>query len=106
MILSGVLDCLEKLTLLKPSLHFEGVDKVYPDHANSLREAGLAPPNFPTMGYLWKMQDEKLDIENKKTVVNKKKNRNVYFCVAYSHIFTTSIHRVINRLRNILTSPC
>ena len=30
----------------------------------------------------------------------KKKNRNVYFCVAYSRYFSTSIHRVINRLKN------
>ena len=28
-----------------------------------------------------------------------KKNKNVYFCVAYSRCFSTSIHRVINRLK-------
>ena len=82
---SGVFNRLAKLTSRKPSLHSEGVDKVYPDHANALRKAGLAPPDFPTMGDLWKMQDEKLEIENEKEPdVNKKKNRNVYFCVAYS----------------------
>ena len=32
--------------------------------------------------------------------VSKKKNRNVYFCVAYSGYFSTSIHRVIDRLKN------
>ena len=31
--------------------------------------------------------------------VKKKKNRNVYFCVAYSRYFSTSIHRVINRMK-------
>ena len=82
---SGVLNHLVKLTSRKPSLHSEGVYKVYPDHANALRKAGLAPPDFPTMGYLWKMQDENLETENEKEPdVNKKKNRNVYFCVAYS----------------------
>ena len=82
---AGFLNRLAKLTLRNPSLHSEGVDIVYPDHANALCKAGLAPPYFPTMGYLWKMQDEKLDIENEKEPdVNKKKNRNVYFCVAYS----------------------
>ena len=45
-----------------------------PEHANALRKAGLAPPDFPTVGDLWKMQDEKLDIENEKEPdVNKKK---------------------------------
>ena len=93
-----VLNRLAKLTSRKPSLHSEGVDKVYPDHANALRKAGLAPPNFPTMGDLWRNQDEKVDIE-KEQDVRKKKNRNVYFCVSYSRSFSTSIHRVINRLK-------
>ena len=53
------------------------------------------------MGELWKMQDEKTENENEKEPdVNKKKNRNVYFCVAYSQYFSTSIHRVINGLKN------
>ena len=48
---SGVLNRLTKLTSRKPPLHYEGVDKIYPNHANALREADFAPPNFPTMGY-------------------------------------------------------
>ena len=60
---SGVLNRLAKLTSQNPSLHSDGVEKVYPDHANSLRKAGLAPPDFPTMGDLWKMQYEKLETE-------------------------------------------
>ena len=59
---SGVLNRLAKLTSQNPSLHYEGVDKVYPDHANALRKAGL----LPTMGDLWKMQDKKLETENEK----------------------------------------
>ena len=91
-----------KLTLQKRSLHSEGVDKVYPDHANALRKAGLTPPDFPTMGDLWKMQDEKLETENEKEPdVNKKKNRNAYFGVVYSRYFSTSIHRVINGLKKM-----
>ena len=47
---SGVFNRLAKLAALKPSLHSERADKIYPDHLNALREAGFAPPNFPTMG--------------------------------------------------------
>ena len=101
---SGVLNLLAKLTSQTPSINYEGVDKIYPDHANALRKAGLTPSNFPTMGYLWSNQDAKVDMENEPDF-NKKKNRNVYFCVAYSRYFSTSIQRVINRLKNILTSP-
>ena len=50
---SGVMNHLAKITSQKSSLHSEEVYKVYPDHANALREAGLTPPNFPTIGYLW-----------------------------------------------------
>ena len=39
-----------------------------------------------------------MDIE-KEPDVSKKKNRNDYFCVAYSRYFSTSPHRVINRLK-------
>ena len=70
---SGVLNRLTKLASRNPSLHSEGVDKVYPDHANALRKAGLAPPDFPTMGDLQKMQDDKLETENEKEPdINKK----------------------------------
>ena len=37
--------------------------------------------------------------KNKERDVSVKKNRNVYFCVAYSRNFSTAIHRVINRLK-------
>ena len=54
------------------------------------------------MGELWKHQDEKMDIEKEKeSGINKKKNRNVYFCVAHSRHFSTSTQRGIKKLRNI-----
>ena len=53
----GVLNRLAKLISRKPSIYSSGVDKIYPDHANALRKAGLAPPNLSTMGYLWSKQD-------------------------------------------------
>ena len=62
----GVLNRLAKLTSRKPSLHSEGVDEIYPDHANILRKASLASPNLPIMGDLLRKQDEKLDMENEK----------------------------------------
>ena len=49
-ITSGVLNRLAKITLQKTSFHYEGLDKIYPDHANALREAGLATTIFPEMG--------------------------------------------------------
>ena len=72
----GVPNRLAKLTSRKTSFNSEGVDKIYPDHANTLRKAGLSPPNFPTMGDFWSKQDERSYIE-KEPDVRKKKNRNV-----------------------------
>ena len=74
------------------------MDSIYLAHANALRKAGLAPSVFLTMGELWEKQDEKLE-KNKERDVSVKKNRNVYFCVAYSRYFSTAIHRVIDRLK-------
>ena len=100
---SGILNRLDKLTSRNPSIRAEAVDKIYPDHANALLKAGLAPPVLPTMGYLWRNQDEKVDNENERDVIKKKKI-NVYFCVVCSRYFSTSIHRVIDRLKGHLTS--
>ena len=50
------------------------------------------------MGDLWRNQDKKVEIEKERDI-SEKKNRNVYFCVAYSHYFSTSIHRVVDRLK-------
>ena len=72
---SGALNRLEKLTSQKPSLHSEGVYKVYPDHANALRKAGLAPLDFPTMGDLWKMQDKKWILRTKKNLTSTKRKQ-------------------------------
>ena len=73
---SGVLNRLAKLTSRKPSINSEAVDKIYPDHANDLHKAGLAPPTFPTMGDLRRKQDDKVDSEKEK-YVSKNKYRNV-----------------------------
>ena len=64
---SRVLTCLAKLTSRKPSIQAEAVDMIYPSHANALRKAGLAPPVFPTMGDLWRKQDEKMEKEKNGT---------------------------------------
>ena len=63
---SGFLNRIAKITSCKPYFHSERVDNVYPDHANSLRKAGLAPPIFPAMGELWKGPDGKTEVENEK----------------------------------------
>ena len=46
-----------------------------------------------------------MDIESEPDV-SKNKNRNVYFCVAYSCYFSTSIHRVINRIKKAFNLSC
>ena len=61
-----------KLTSRKPSLHYEWVDKIYPEHASALSEAVLIPPNFQTMRYLCRNQYDKVDME-KELDVNKRK---------------------------------
>ena len=85
MIHSVVLNCLDQITSQNPSLHSEGVDKIYPKHANALRKEGLAPSNLLTMVDLCSKQDEKVGMEKEPDV--NKKNRYDYFFVAYSRYF-------------------
>ena len=59
---SGFLNPLAKLISIKLSIHYEGVDKIYPKYANAIRKADLVPPNLPKTGDLWSKQDEKIDI--------------------------------------------
>ena len=59
----GVLKRLAKLTSRKPSIQAEAVYSICPAHANALHKAGLAPPVLPTMGDLWRKQDEKAEKE-------------------------------------------
>ena len=61
---SGILNRFSKLTAQKLSIHSEVVDRIYLVHANALGKAGLAPPRFPKIGYLWRKQAEKVDMEN------------------------------------------
>ena len=70
---SGVLNRLSKITPWKPSIHSEGVAKIYPDNTNTLRKEGLAHSNLPTMGDLWSKQDEKVDTEKEPDVNPPKK---------------------------------
>ena len=64
---------------------FRRVDIVYPDHANALREAGLAPPISPTMGELWTDQDEKLILKKKKTLMSTKIKIEMSTFVLHTH---------------------
>ena len=64
----GVLNRLSKLTLRKPSINSEAVDKIYPGHANALHKAGIAPPNFPITGDLWGNQGDNVDMEKEQDV--------------------------------------
>ena len=67
----------------KPSIHSEAVDKIYPDHANTLRKAGLTLPNFLTMGDLRRKQDDKVDMESERDVRKKKTEKSNFVFRTY-----------------------
>ena len=51
------------------------------------------------MSELWKDLDKKKDCDKvNDPTTEKKKNINVYFCIAYSYYLSTDIHYVIDRL--------
>ena len=74
-------------TSRNPSVQAEAVDTIYPAHTNALREAGLAPPVFPTMEELWKKQDEKVEKNKERDVSVKKKQKFLFLCCLLTLFF-------------------
>eukprot|EP00957_Ditylum_brightwellii_P028231 2132306-Ditylum_brightwellii.AAC.1 len=64
-ITTGVLTQLFRLTSRNFGLGGTRIDEIYPEHAEALRKAGLAPEFFPTFREIWEMDDGKL-VEKKK----------------------------------------
>ena len=100
----GVLNRLDKLTSRKPSIHSEGIDKIYPGHANTLRKAGLVPPNFLTMGYLWRKQDAEVDMEKEQEVRKKGKHKCPLLCCILTLFFYVYLQGDQQAKKNLLTS--
>ena len=60
-------------------------------------QGGTRTFSFPDNGRMVERSGWKTDLDKENDPdVNKKRNRNVYFCILYSHYFSTSIQRVIN----------
>ena len=91
---SGVFNRLAKLTS-KPNTNGKlRIDEVYPDHTNTLKNAGLFSKTFPTLENIRKSTEKsKLQVEEQK-----KRQRNVYFCAGYCHFWKTSINKIIEKL--------
>ena len=96
-------DCI-LISLIWPQEYFKGnILELVIDDESEMTLISMRVRRQITLGDFQKMQYEKLDIENRKEAdFNKKKNRNVYFCVAYSQYLSTSIHRVIIVLKKTL----
>eukprot|EP00957_Ditylum_brightwellii_P002428 186982-Ditylum_brightwellii.AAC.1 len=62
------------------SLKGTRVDEIYPEHAEALRKAGLAPKVFPAFGEIWEKDDGKLTRKKKKWL----DLRTIYFVIGYS----------------------
>ena len=61
------------------------VEKIYPNHAYTLRKAVISPPNILTMGDLWIKQDERADAE-KDPDFNKKRQTEMSTFVLHTHV--------------------
>eukprot|EP00957_Ditylum_brightwellii_P109615 8360523-Ditylum_brightwellii.AAC.1 len=58
-ITSGVLTCITQLTSKSTALQNLKFDQVYPEHVEALHDAGVALREFPTIGKLQDLEDEK-----------------------------------------------
>ena len=89
-----------KTHLAQTHFHSKRVDNVQPNHANDLRKTGLAPTIYPTIGELWKGQDEKRILIKKNNLKSTKEKYKYLYFVTFSRYFSTSIHSVTSKQKN------
>eukprot|EP00957_Ditylum_brightwellii_P210381 15364905-Ditylum_brightwellii.AAC.1 len=91
-----VLTRLCRLTSQDFSLGETQVDKIYPEHAEVLHKAGLAPELIPTFREIWKKDDGRL-VEKKK---KQRDLRTTCFVLGYSQFFhDAEISKLLKHLR-------
>ena len=81
---SEVLNHRAKLTSRNPSIHSEAVDKIYSDHANALRKAGLAPPIFEQCDIYEKIRMRRWIVKRNET--SAKRKTEMYNFVLRTHV--------------------
>ena len=99
-IANGVFTWLARLTLKNVANGNEKIDDIYPDHAEALFTADLAPPtDFPTFNELWR-EDEERKKDPIKSKRSKRDQRLVFFVIGHSHFTSRAkIPLLIKRLR-------
>jgi hypothetical protein len=102
---NGVLGRLAKLTSATEISKEKKLDELYPDHAEALRKADLAPKTFPTLKETLNKISEQNDPVNVETKKQKKrdKKRQTYFCIGVSNFWKVKglpIHQILKKLRN------
>ena len=96
---SGVIKRLAKLTSREGNLKAK-MDNLYPNHAEALRKAGLAPKEFPTLEEVGSNSKSSEEIKKKRRL--RKFTRQIFFCVGVSKAFEgkNAIHIIIKKLRD------
>jgi hypothetical protein len=99
-IAKGVFTQLARLTSKIAANQEARIDDIYPDHAEALFTADLAPPtDFPTFKELWN-DDKKRKNKPMKTKRSKRDQRSVYFVIGHSNFSSRAkIPLLIKRLR-------
>eukprot|EP00957_Ditylum_brightwellii_P135923 10367299-Ditylum_brightwellii.AAC.1 len=97
---NGVFTWLARLTLKIAANENARMDEIYPDHAEALFTANLAPPtDFPTFNELW--QNDKR--QKNKPIKSKRSKRDqclVYFVIGHSNFsLQAKIPLLLKRLR-------
>ena len=86
------------LTSKKDALREQQIDKIYPDHAQALKKAGLVKDDFPTFDELWATnQNQQEETWSKK---KKKFGQNTFFCVRIFKFWGAKIHKMIKTLQD------
>ena len=96
----GVIGRLAKLTSHNDDTKDKKLNILYPEHAEALKKANLAPESYPTLEEALNI-NKKPPINDETTPTKKKKkkvwSRQTFFCAGYHKSFDIPIHAVIKK---------
>ena len=94
----GVLGRLARLTSVTDDSKHIPLNHLYPQHAQALRQARIAPDRYPTLQEMVAESNPLSSRSGKRHAYNKR--RQVYFCLGVSGWHSEPVHVILKRLRN------
>ena len=78
------------------------MDQLYPRHAQTLKNANLNPPKYPSINEVNEETDTRKKLKEAKfnSSYRRKTSRDIFFCIGYSDSWSSPIHKIISNIQS------